>query len=98
MTRLSGRVSFNPRPCARGDVRADGAKADGSWFQSTPLREGRHVDRARHRHDRLFQSTPLREGRLRARNLRRGRGFRAEFRVPQCVSTARTTVGAIFSA
>ena len=54
---------FNPRPCARGDLRygIDGCSL--VMFQSTPLREGRLRQYRRLYRQGLFQSTPLREGR-----------------------------------
>ena len=55
--------SFNPRPCARGDVQSDIVFYACFWFQSTPLREGRPTCTPGLFRLVLFQSTPLREGR-----------------------------------
>jgi len=38
-------TSFNPRPCARGDLIIMQLIVMHQWFQSTPLREGRHSNR-----------------------------------------------------
>ena len=54
---------FNPRPCARGDAHRPRPAYTAVWFQSTPLREGRHSDAADRCRADQFQSTPLREGR-----------------------------------
>ena len=40
------RAGFNPRPCARGDDSNVLCTQSGTWFQSTPLREGRPVEGA----------------------------------------------------
>jgi len=57
-------ISFNPRPCARGDAGEDIDVYRGTKFQSTPLREGRLPHHISFCISALFQSTPLREGRL----------------------------------
>ena len=57
-------LSFNPRPCARGDFLRAKRTSWKRWFQSTPLREGRPTTSSAKRRKRRFQSTPLREGRL----------------------------------
>ena len=54
---------FNPRPCGRSDDSDDGMLPGVSVFQSTPLREERHLKVFKLSHSELFQSTPLREER-----------------------------------
>ena len=41
---LRANPSFNPRPCARGDVQIGKSIKSEPKFQSTPLCEGRHLD------------------------------------------------------
>jgi len=62
----TSRQSFNPRPCARGDI--DFVDPKYYWrnsfrFQSAPLREGRPVGLGNWIDAVRFQSAPLREGR-----------------------------------
>ena len=54
---------FNPRPCERGDPRKSASFGWCAWFQSTPLRKGRHGKRNHSILSFGFQSTPLRKGR-----------------------------------
>jgi len=61
--RTSSFMSFNPRPCARGDKALDGHPMLKLLFQSTPLREGRLMLEMSPVLIVSFQSTPLREGR-----------------------------------
>ena len=57
-------MSFNPRPCARGDLIIRRIVSEVKEFQSTPLREGRRAAGVSAAAPQGFQSTPLREGRL----------------------------------
>ena len=56
--------SFNPRSCARSDAKAVGVHFVCLGFQSTLLREERHLLRHLSVRGVLFQSTLLREERL----------------------------------
>ena len=59
-------LSFNSRPCVRGDGSVVFSTSSGRWFQFTPLREGRRIPPQRVQRVARFQFTPLREGRRRA--------------------------------
>ena len=57
-------MSFNPRPCGRGDIITANTKTQLTTFQSTPLWEGRRTLWMETTVALMFQSTPLWEGRL----------------------------------
>ena len=56
-------LSFNPRPCIRGDFYGYTLGLSFPWFQSTPLHKGRPMATNHARNFGLFQSTPLHKGR-----------------------------------
>ena len=60
---ITGKLYFNSRPSARGDMSANLKEYTPIVFQFPPLREGRLGEYGRYKVDVTFQFPPLREGR-----------------------------------